>query len=383
MFGIVQPCSHSLTPELRRQWWGHLCGLCLALRDGNGQAARVVTNVDAVALSVLVEAQRVEAVATRRAGPCPMRGFRPATVVEADDPGVAHAVAVSLTMAATKLHDHTADGDGWAGRVPWVPVALARRWARAGDAAASRVGLDTGAIREVVAESGRRERRPGQTFDAYVHPTEEAAALVCRHTATLAGRPANTDALDRLGRAFGRTVYLLDAVADLADDVAAGHFNPLVAVEDDPDRRLDLGAELLAGAHRDLTAAFDDLDLPRPALARVLFVEQVRRAGERVVRAAGHTTCRTRREGAHGVAAGLAVVAAAGSLAVAAGNPWASDGDASDDPDGGRGCGSRCKNCCEGVCDCCECGNCCCDGCRCCRICDCDCDCCCDCDCGC
>ena len=112
MFGIVRPCSHSLPPALRRQWWGHLCGLCLGLRDGHGQAARAATNVDAVALSVLVEAQRDRAPDTRRAGPCPLRGFRSATVVRADDPGIGHAVAVSLTMAATKVADHVADGDG-------------------------------------------------------------------------------------------------------------------------------------------------------------------------------------------------------------------------------------------------------------------------------
>jgi hypothetical protein len=381
VFGIVQPCRHSLSPELTRQWWGHLCGLCLGLRDGHGQSARAATNVDAVALSVLVEAQRVEPVATREAGPCPLRGFRSATVVRSDDPGVRHAVAVSLTMAATKIDDHVSDGDGWIARVPWAPTAVAGRWAGAGDRAAVGTGLDTGGLRDAVAESGRRERRPGLSFDDYVAPTEDAAAQACRHTATLAGRPGNTAALDALGRAFGRTVYLVDAVRDLDDDVAEGKFNPLVTSGSDRRRRLDVAAELLADAHDRIRDAFERLDLPRPGLARVLFVDQVGRAGEQALRAAG----RHARHACHRPDTGsaprlelLGLVAGAAALStMGPGEPWAQrplgSADATEKKDGF----------CSRNCDCCDCGDCCtcgdCDCCEHCGCCDCDCCCCCDC----
>lgn len=360
MFGIVQPCRNSLSPALRRQWTGHLCGLCLGLRDGHGQAARATTNVDAVALSVLVEAQRDEAIGTRRAGPCPLRGFRPATVVRADDPGIRHAVAVSLTMAATKLDDHVADRDGWIARVPVLPAAAVRRWGGAGDRAAEEVGLDAGALRASVAESTRRESVTGRPFDEYAAPTEDAAALVLRHTATLADRPANAAGLDALGRAFGRIVYLIDAVRDLADDQARGHFNPLVASVADADRRLDVATGLLADAHRRLTDAFDGLDLPQPALARALFVDQVRRAADSALRAAGRhvrTSCASR-----------STVAPAMGLAVAAGSfVWAQADGRSEEQN--RSCWDRCGDCCSGCCecdcDCCECDCCDCDCCGC------------------
>jgi hypothetical protein len=378
VFGLVQPCRHSLSPELRRQWWAHLCGLCLGLRDGHGQSARAATNVDAVALSVLVEAQRSDAVATRQAGPCPLRGFRPATVVRPDDAGVRHAVAVSLTMAATKIDDHVADGDGWIARVPWAPTAVAGRWSRAGDRAAAATGLDAGGLREAVAESGRRERRSGLSFDDYVAPTEEAAAQACRHTATLAGRPGNTAALDELGRAFGRTVYLVDAVRDLDEDLAGGHFNPLVASVADPHRRLDVAADLLAAAHRRLVVAFDQLDLTRPALARVLFVDQVRKAGEQALRAAGrpgrHTCHRPVTGSAPPTASGghpLGLVAGAAVVAMGPGDSWVQrvlGPPETDDP-------GKKDGFCARHCDCCDCSDCCCE----CDCCDCDCCCCCDC----
>jgi hypothetical protein len=55
--GVVRPCRHQLAPELFREWTAHLCGLCLTLQDGSGQASRLLTGYDALLLSVLVEAQ--------------------------------------------------------------------------------------------------------------------------------------------------------------------------------------------------------------------------------------------------------------------------------------------------------------------------------------
>jgi hypothetical protein len=357
MFGIVRPCRHSLSPELDRQWWSHLCGLCLGLRDGHGQHARLATNVDAVALSVLTDAQRSEAAATRKAGPCPFRSFHTADVVRAAEPAIDVAVSVSLTLGAVKIEDHVADADGWAARLPVVPRVLARRWAKAG-AVSAPPGLDTAAMRTWATESARREARAGLPFEAYAEPTEEAAAIVCRHTAVLADRSGNVEALDELGRMFGRTVYLLDAVRDLADDQARGRFNPLVATVGDPRRRLEVAVDLVAGTQRRLTAAFERLDLPRPDLARALFVDEVRRAGQRALRAAGIAS----REHQPSCRHHPAVAMAGGVLAIAA---FAAPGSSEDD---NRSCWRRCTDNCD--CDCPDC-DCCCDGC----CCDCGCDC--------
>jgi hypothetical protein len=97
----------------------HLCGLCLTLRDLHGHAARAVTNVDGLLVSVLVEAQAPRAARRRRAGPCALRAMRPATVMAADDPGARLAAAVSLVLAAGKTRDHVEDGDGMFGRDWW------------------------------------------------------------------------------------------------------------------------------------------------------------------------------------------------------------------------------------------------------------------------
>lgn len=116
MFGIVRPCRHGMCAGLYADWMGHLCGLCLALRDEHGHLSRLVTNYDGLLVSVLTEAQSPAAAPRRRARPCALRGFKGADVVEAE--GVRLAASVSLLLAAGKVRDHVADGDGVYARRP-------------------------------------------------------------------------------------------------------------------------------------------------------------------------------------------------------------------------------------------------------------------------
>ncbi|MYR01273.1 DUF5685 family protein, partial [Streptomyces sp. SID6139] len=133
MFGIVRPCSHRLGDRFKSEWMAHLCGLCLALRGDHGQFARVVTNYDGLLISVLTEAQLGRSEGGRRlAGPCALRGMRPASVAQGE--GSRLAAAVSLVLAAAKVRDHVADRDGLLARRPVAAAArkVAASWGRAG-----------------------------------------------------------------------------------------------------------------------------------------------------------------------------------------------------------------------------------------------------------
>src|SRR5436305_7995425 len=98
VFGFLRPCRHHLPPELHARWSEHLCGLCLTLRDEAGQLARTTTHVDALVVSVLAEAQGIGG--RRRAGPCPLRGMRPAPVVIGDGARLAASAALLLASDA-------------------------------------------------------------------------------------------------------------------------------------------------------------------------------------------------------------------------------------------------------------------------------------------
>ncbi|MGP4109951.1 DUF5685 family protein [Streptomyces sp. 4N509B] len=234
MFGIVRPCRHRLPEGLAEEWKGHLCGLCLALRGERGQAARAATNHDGLLISVLYAAQArpvSDEEGWRRAGPCPLRGMRRATVARGE--GARLAAVVSLVLASAKIRDHVADGDGALAR-PLVAAAarrVASTWETAGTRGGEGLGFDAGVLVAAVERQQEVEALagPGTSVLAVTEPTETAVAAAFAHTAVLAGRPENGEALAEAGRLFGRVAHLLDAVEDLDADRTAGVWNPVTA----------------------------------------------------------------------------------------------------------------------------------------------------------
>ncbi|MCW2876585.1 MAG: hypothetical protein JWQ95_685 [Sphaerisporangium sp.] len=275
MFGIIRPCGQHSCPSLRRAWLAHLCGLCLTLRDGQGQGARLATNYDGLIISVLAEAQGT-ASPHRTAGPCALRGFRRADVVDARAQGVRLAATVSLVLAAGKLRDHVADGDaspgtGLAGR------RLAARWEAAGARMGASIGFDTAVLASTIDRQLDLEGEAGLALLELTGPTEEAVAAAFTYTATLAGRPGNAAPLAEAGRFFGRIAHLLDAVEDREDDGERGAFNPLTATGTTREE----ARRLCDDAAHGLDLALREVELEERHLVDVLLGAEVRRAVER------------------------------------------------------------------------------------------------------
>ncbi|QIS16615.1 DUF5685 family protein [Nocardia arthritidis] len=282
---MLRPCAHGAAKYGidAAQWRAHLCGLCLGLRDGHGQSFRAATNTDAILLSVLTEAQLREPVSRTQAGRCALRGMQRASVATPGSPGVMLAATASLLLGAAKIRDHVDDGD--TSRLTGRPMTrISNRWAERARAQAALIDLDvkpliaainsqyhleqramrarsasvSGAIgvleRQTHADlpwsdgdatsdgtradvPSRRDRiadlgdgRSGiPTLDELTAPTQLCAAELFAHTAVLARRPENVDALREAGRHFGRIAHLADAVEDYDADLARGRFNPLAA----------------------------------------------------------------------------------------------------------------------------------------------------------
>ncbi|MFF9818799.1 DUF5685 family protein [Streptomyces sp. NPDC014006] len=387
MFGIVRPCRHRLGEALGVQWAAHLCGLCLALRKDHGQFARIVTNYDGLLISVLTEAQAGRAAGGwRTAGPCPLRGMRTASVAQGE--GARLAAAVSLVLAAAKVHDHVADRDGLLAR---RPVALAARrvaagWARAGERGGAAVGFDTAVLVDAVDRQAGLEvlAGPGTPILAVTEPTETATAAAFAHTAVLAGRPGNAAPLAEAGRFFGRLAHLLDAVEDQDADAQSGAWNPLTVTG----TSLADARRLADDAVHGIRLALRDVEFSDAALAHRLLVHELRASVDRAFGTAGcaHTPQAAGpyappggpgaplppgppRRDRRGLLAGCAVwMGLACTCQMCCGtfeDPW------SRERRDGLCSQCDCSDCgdCSGCCDCCSC---CGDGCDCC---DCGCDC--------
>ena len=397
----------------------HLCGLCLALRGDHGQFARVVTNYDGLLVSVLTEAQAERATGWRRtAGPCPLRGMRTASVARGE--GARLAAAVSLVLAAAKVGDHVADGDGLLGRRPVAGAArrVAASWGRAGARTGAAVGFDTAVLVDAVERQTGVEALagPGTPLLTVTEPTETATAAAFAHTAVLAGRPGNAAPLAEAGRLFGRLAHLLDAVEDREADAASGAWNPLTATGTPVAEARRLADDALHG----IRLALREVAFTDGRLAHLLLAHEL---GRSVDRAFGTSACGHAADGPRetvdlhdvpgtpvsaaslGPALQLGPEGAFGPPPRQDGNPYAAGGAPSGGPAGpppgpGRrgllaGCAAAvglcctCKVCCadefegpwsrkrrEGCAGDCDGG--CCEACRCCECCEC-CECC---DCG-
>ncbi|KOV91324.1 hypothetical protein ADL04_34845 [Streptomyces sp. NRRL B-3648] len=369
-----------------------MCGLCLALRRDHGQLARIVTNYDALLISVLTEAQAGPVDGGRRtAGPCALRGMRTASVAQGE--GARLAAAVSLVLAAAKVRDHVADRDGLLARRPVAAAArrVAARWGRAGAHSGAAVGFDTGVLVDAVDRQLGLETLagPGAPILDVTEPTETATAAAFAHTAVLAGRPGNAGPLAEAGRLFGRLAHLLDAVEDRRADALTGAWNPLTATGTPVAEARRLADDALHG----IRLALREAEFRDGRLVHLLLVHELRRSVDRAFGTA--PVCASPR---HGAPQGPYGGGNAYGLAGADGGSGGGFGGFGPEPaKGGRGfragCGMffalfcTCRMCCaeeyEGPwsrkkrngccqwCDCCDCscpGGC--DGCDCCCPCD-------------
>jgi hypothetical protein len=280
MFGIVRPCRHRLRCGLFGEWAAHLCGLCLTLRDLHGQSARLVTNYDGLLVSVLTEAQNPGVAPHRSAGPCALRRFRRADVLDASATGAKLAASISLVLAAGKIRDHVVDRDGaYARRVVAAGAGLAAgRWLAAGQRTGAAIGFDTAVLTDAIARQADLERSAGLALTEVTEPTETAVSAAFAHTAVLSDRPGNAGPLAEAGRHFGRIAHLLDAAEDLAADDAAGSYNPLIATGTALAQARQHCLDALGG----LRSAVALLELERPALTESLLAREVGVAVDRV-----------------------------------------------------------------------------------------------------
>jgi Family of unknown function (DUF5685) len=356
VFGIIRPCRHRLGGELGAAWQAHLCGMCLALRDDHGQAARLATNYDGLVISVLAEAQADSAPERRTAGRCALRRMRKLDVAIGDCARLA--ATVSLVLAAAKIRDHADDGDGALGRpgVRGAATALAGRWAAASTRTGRELGFEVGVLTGAIGRQTAVEAAagPGTALLTVTEPTETATAAAFAYTAVLAGKPGNQESLSEAGRLFGRIAHLVDAAEDLAADQACGAWNPLLVTGTGLAEARRLCDDALLG----IKLALNEVQFTDARLVHALLVHELARSVHRVF---GRAT----------------VPAGPGALAVTAGSPLGCGLPAAAALSGllairhRRGCCCDCGEdcCCDCSCECC--GDACCEGC--CDSCDCSC----------
>lgn len=283
MFGVLRGCGKHLDQVQHQEWWSHICGLCLTLRDQHGQAARMSTNYDAALLSVLYEAQS-EQPPEAATHACPLRRFNRAAVIPASRVGAQYAASVALLAAGTRINDHLADGDTWLRRIPLLPGKVAKSWTRRGREGLAKLDFDPAEIEQQTAAQAGLERQADLSFEAYSAPTEAAVGAAFRHTAELAERPENAAPLEQIGRMYGRIMFLLDSYRDYHDDQRNGVFNALARCFE-PAATQSRARDLFKAAYAGIKDQFAQLKLGNAQLLHTLLIAQLLTTGSHTLNA--------------------------------------------------------------------------------------------------
>lgn len=216
MYGYIRPDRGELKVREYQQFRAAYCGLCEALRRRCGLLARFVVNYDLTFLAMaLSEGEgRLE---ERR---CPAHPLRKRPCVCGDE-ALGVAADYSVILAWWKLQDAVEDSAFFRGLSARMAQLLLRRSYRR--AAARRPGFD-GEVRRRLEQLAELEAEKCPVLDRAADCFAEILAFAAQETPD-----ENRRRIQRqLFYHVGRMVYILDAVDDLAEDVRARRFNPLI-----------------------------------------------------------------------------------------------------------------------------------------------------------
>ena len=241
MYGLMKACGCSRSSEERRARRLHYCGTCKTMGSLYGQRSRFLLNNDAVFLGELLTGLTPDAPSTDTWASS-YQSYNCMTLPDAPEEmplSLQIAASATLVMSEFKVADQIEDG----GSKVWG-VAL-RVYSQGFHDASARLqewGFPVKAMwdwyatqnqREAEATRTRTERTTKETLDLLSEATGTVTGLVFRHGAEHVGATIDSqEIMDRIGLAFGRLVYTLDALEDYEKDVRKGDFNAFQAVYD-------------------------------------------------------------------------------------------------------------------------------------------------------
>lgn len=219
MFGYVRP----LRGELKvKDWEGYqaaYCGLCHALKEQCGSAARFILNYDFVFLALLLDEETTPATpCARRCGAHPLRPRNAVPMTES----MALCAGESVILTHYKLLDDAKDeGFGRAISSRLINLWLAGSYRRARRALTEFDGTVKDCLRELKTLEEAKSPSLDRTADTFARLLAAAAPKT--------GREAVDRPRGQLLYQLGRWIYLADAADDLAEDKAKGRYNPIDA----------------------------------------------------------------------------------------------------------------------------------------------------------
>ncbi len=226
MFGLMQFHSCHKTDEERAQHRLLYCGTCKAIGTLYGQSSRVFLNNDVVFLAQLLEKIAPAQIQMNIGSKSAFRNFNCMLLPqEAEIPqSMRVASAVCVTLAALKVEDHLEDTKSGASKLTARVFSKQFRTALEDLVA---VGFPSTVLQELTQRQSSLERSCND-LDSLAEETAEVSAVVFQHAAQAVGAASEFATTMRdIGHAFGKLIYLLDALEDFKKDRERGQFNAI------------------------------------------------------------------------------------------------------------------------------------------------------------
>lgn len=215
MYGYVRPDRGELRGREYELFRAQYCGLCQTLRERYGPAARFVVNYD-LTFMAMVLSRTYPATESLR---CPIHPVKKRPVVSANE-AMDAAADYSVILTRWKLDDTRRDE-----ALPKATAALL------GETAFSRAYRKAASLRPAFDENAGKCLAELSALEREDSPSLDAAADCFARILSFAAEDAPDEEKKRIRRELfyhvGRSVYILDAVDDLAEDVRRDRYNPL------------------------------------------------------------------------------------------------------------------------------------------------------------
>ena len=283
MFGYVRLFKPTIRMGEYEQYKGIYCTLCKRLGKRYGVLSRFTLSYDMTFLAPLQMALE-----EKDADFCPSRcSFNPTKrcLKAQNTDAIDRAADIGTILVYYKLKDTLAD-EGLGKKIgAWCALPFAKA---AHKKAQKRVPAIDAAVAEMMAAQAEAEATDTDSIDRAAEPF---ALMLQTLAADIAADGTQKWVLERFGYCLGRWVYLMDAVDDLAEDLAKGRYNPYILSRhlkkgdaDGVKEARDYSLYTLNACLAECKAAYDLLEVRRfDGILRNILEEGMAHAQKRVI----------------------------------------------------------------------------------------------------
>lgn len=257
MFGYVYIDKPELKIKDYEAYRGVYCSLCKTLGKTYGIFARFVLNYDCTFLSLFVMS-RTDGCCGFKSGRCPFNPMKKCNYTVNAHEALDKGAALTVISSYYKLLDSISDGGFFKKAACTLIRPFFASWH---NKAKKNFPLYEKAVRDMYFAQLEAEKSPETCIDMAAEPTAKMLETIMKLEAE---NEREEKVLAQMGYHLGKWIYLMDAAADIKEDMKSGNFNPFLLKFKDADNiPMEEADSLISQSCYLLTKAYELIDKKR------------------------------------------------------------------------------------------------------------------------